>query len=145
MTLKEKTERLAQLRPLRREVDQLSQRIAEMERAARGGEGRVTGLPGSMARWKGPEAARLAALAERLDRRRTACMAQLGALYDFIDGVPDSRMRQILTLRYVDGRSWQSVAFAIGEADEQFPRRLHHRFLQGLDDAALPPELRPEA
>lgn len=135
MTLKEKAAVLDQLRPLRREVDMLSQRIAELELAARGGAGRVSGLPGAVARWggKGNVPAKLAAMAERLDERRSRCMDVLGALYDFIDGVEDSRMRLILTCRYVDGDTWQRVAFRIGESDEQYPRRLHNRFLEGLD------------
>ena len=97
MTLKEKATALDQLRYLRREVDMLSQRIAELELAARGGAGRVTGLSRSVVRrdGMGDGAARLAALAEQLDARRARCMEALGALYDFIDGVADSRMRML--------------------------------------------------
>lgn len=140
MTLREKTEALEQLRYLRREVDMLSQRIAELELAAQGGAGRVTGLPrGAVRRDRmGDLAAKLADLAVRLDERRARCMDMLGALYDFIDGVPDSAMRQILTYRYIDGDTWQKVAFRIGESDEQYPRRLHNRFLEA---AELPEDL----
>ena len=138
MTLKEKAAALDQLRSLRREVDMLSQRIAELEQAARGGSGRVTGLPGAAGLYgKGDCAAKLAALADRLDARRARCMDALGALYDFIDGVDDSRMRLILTCRYIDGDTWQRVAFRIGESDEQYPRRLHNRFLDAADGKIL--------
>ena len=131
MTLKEKVAALGQLTQLRREVDLLSQRIAELELAAQGGAGRVTGMPRGTARWDrtGDYAAKLADLADRLEARRGRCMDLLGALYDFIDGVEDSRMRQILTYRYVDGESWRCIAGYIGERDEQYPRRLHNRFL----------------
>ena len=132
MDVKEKIRVLEQLRWLRREVDDLSQRIAELELAARGGSGRVTGLPRS---WRagdrvGDYAAKLADMATLLDRRRARCMALLGALYGFIDDIGDSLLRQIMTFRYVDGESWQRIAGLIGETDEQFPRRLHNRFLQ---------------
>jgi hypothetical protein len=65
-------------------------------------------------------------------------MAQLEALCAFIDQIGDSRMRQIMVGRYVDGMTWKEVAARIGERDEQFPRRLHNRFLK---DCALPEAL----
>ena len=71
----------------------------------------------------------LKALWRRLDARRTRCMALLGALYRFIDDIDDSLIRQIMIYRYIDGLTWKEVAAAIGEADEQYPRRLHNHFL----------------
>ena len=135
MQMKDMIGRLSQLQYLKGEIDDLSQRIAELELAAQGGVGRVTGMPRGTARWDrtGDYAAKLADLADRLEARRGRCMDLLGALYDFIDGVEDSRMRQILTYRYVDGESWQQVAFKIGEVDEQYPRRLHNRFLESAE------------
>lgn len=130
MDVKQKVKRLSQLRHLQGEVDLLSQRIAELELAAQGGEGRVTGLPGRPP--KGCEAA-LTALWHRLEARRARCLELLGALYAFIDDIDDSLMRQIMIYRYVDGRSWQSVAGKIGEAYEEYPRRLHDRFLRDTD------------
>lgn len=106
MELKEKVGRLRQLRYLKREADQLSRRIAGLEGTARG---------------------------DRLEARRARCMAQLAALYEFIDGIDDSQMRQIMTCRYVDGHTWRGVAAYIGERDEQYPRRLHNRFLMGRE------------
>lgn len=127
MDAKQMVNRLRQLRWLREEVNMLSQRIAELELACQGGVGHVTGLPGRPP--KGCEA-ELEALWRRLDARRARCLKLLGALYAFIDSIDDSRMRQIMTYRYVDGRSWESVARKIGEVDEQYPRRLHNRFLK---------------
>ena len=134
MTVQDQVAKLGQLRALRREVDLCSQRVAELERAAQDGKGRITGMPNCAAKWdKGdPCTARLAEMAKGLEARRLRCMELRGELYDFIDGVEDSRMRLILTCRYIDGDSWQRVAFRIGETDEQYPRRLHRRFLEGM-------------
>lgn len=134
MTYQDLVHKLGQLRALRREVDLCSQRAAELERTALNGKGRITGMPNCAARWDrdDPCAAKLATLAERLEARRLRCMELLGELYDFIDGVEDSRMRLILTCRYIDGDSWQRVAFRIGETDEQYPRRLHRRYLEKM-------------
>lgn len=122
MDIRENARRLAQVRYLKGEVNLLSQRIAEMEQAAAEG-GRVGKA------WED--------MRDRLDARRWRCMELLGALYGFIDDIEDSRMRQIMTYRYIYGESWQRVATRIGESDEQYPRRLHNRFLAGAEVPSL--------
>ena len=133
MDVRGKVKTLEQLRHLRGEVDMLSQRIAELELAARGGAGRITGMPrASRHRDRtGNMAVQLSLLWDRLEARRARCMDLLGALYAFIDDIDDSLMRQIMTYRYIDGDTWQMIAARIGEWDEQYPRRLHNRYLAG--------------
>ena len=133
MEVREKVRCLEQLRHLRGEVDMLSQRIAELELAAQGGTGRITGMPRSTRRRDrtGEIAVKLALLWDRLEARRARCLDLLGALYAFIDDIDDSLMRQIMTYRYIDGETWQGVAERIGEKDEQYPRRIHNRYLAG--------------
>ena len=106
--------RLSQLRGMKREVEELSQRIGRMELETRG---RVT-APG------------LDRARTLMEARRWACMEELGRLYAFIDDIPDSRLRRIFAFRYIDGLSWLQVAFKIGEHDEQYPRRLHNRYVR---------------
>ena len=132
MQIKDMVRRLGQLGDLKREVNELSQRIAELELAAQGGSGRITGLPrgNRVSDRVARAAACIADLRERMEDRRVDCMEELGRLYAFIDDIDDSRLRQIFSARYIDGLSWQAVAVRIGEFDEQFPRRLHNRFLQ---------------
>ncbi|MBR2796229.1 MAG: hypothetical protein IKE17_00570 [Clostridia bacterium] len=133
MDVKGKVGQLKQLRYLKDEVETLSHRIARLEwRIERN----------SQCRWRGRSSeefgARLVALRKRLVFRRACCMEQLEALYAFIDQIGDSRMRQIMAARYIDGLTWKGVAAHIGERDEQYPRRLHNRFLR---DCALPEAL----
>lgn len=132
LDMREAIRQLEQLKYLRREVDMLSQRIAELELAAQGGVGRITGLPGGGRRMDrtGDFGAMIADLTDRLEARRTRCMELLGALYEFIDDIDDSLLRQIFTHRYIDGETWQQVAFHVGNVDEQIPRKLHNRYLQ---------------
>ena len=124
--------RLSQLGCLKREVDELSQRIARLETEAMGGVGRITGMPGARrtADRTAEFAVRLAEVRGRMERRRLDCMEELGRLYAFIDDADDSLIRQILAARYIDGLSWQRIAMRIDEGDEQVPRRLHNRYLQ---------------
>ena len=124
MDVKGKIEQLKQLRYLKGEVILLSQRIERLE-------AEIT--ENTRCRWRGRLAlehgAQLVALRDALAARRAACMAQLRALHRYIGSIDDSRMRQIMTGRYVDGLSWKEVAARIGERDEQYPRRAHNRFL----------------
>lgn len=62
------------------------------------------------------------ALEKRLD--------QIEKLYHFIYQVPDSQMRLILLARFVDGKTWQGVATAIGESDESYVRKKCKKFLK---------------
>ena len=64
-----------------------------------------------------------------LHKRRENCKQQLMALENSIAQVDDSRIRLILSLRYQKGYSWQKVAFAMGESDESYPRRLCKQFM----------------
>ena len=146
MDVRGKVKTLEQLRHLRGEVDMLSQRIAELELAARGGAGRITGMPRASRRRDrtGDMAVQLSLLWDRLEARRARCMDLLGVLYAFIDDIDDSLMRQIMTYRYIDGDTWQMIAARIGEWDEQYPRRLHNRFLaQSTLPASLSGEREP--
>ena len=124
MDVKGKIEQLKQLRYLKGEVILLTQRLERLETE-------ITG--NTRCRWRGRATleygAQLVALRDALAARRATCMAQLGALHRYIDSIDDSRMRQIMAGRYVDGLSWKEVAVRIGERDEQYPRRLHNRFL----------------
>lgn len=132
MDVKQKVGQLKQLRYLKGEVVVLSRRIERLEAE----------IEAARPRWRGRAAAdhraRLIALREQLVRRRERCMAQLEALYGFIGSIDDSRLRQIMAGRYIDGLTWKEVAARIGEASEQYPRRLHNRFLARFE---LPPAL----
>ena len=117
--------RLSQLRDMRREVDELSQRIARIELA---GRGRIC-APGPAA---GRALSGLSDARSLMEARRLACMEELGRLYAFIDALPESRLRRIFALRYIDGLTWLQVAFRIGETDEQYPRRVHNAWIRRM-------------
>ncbi|GHU50886.1 hypothetical protein AGMMS49975_02820 [Clostridia bacterium] len=60
------------------------------------------------------------------------CVRHIREVEEFVAGVSDSRMRVILTMRYIRGKSWQRVAAAIGEYDESYPRKLAKKYLANL-------------
>lgn len=122
-------EQLRQLRALNREVKAQKDRLTQLQALCQGKRVRAEGLP-----YLSPEQAQQQYLpqirqlqgqiAQNLDR----CLQQVAWLEQYIAQVKDSRMRQILSLRYISGLTWQQVAFRIGEYDEQVPRKIHKQF-----------------
>lgn len=74
---------------------------------------------------------------ERLKKRLQIRLNELADLVEEIDeyisGIKDSEMRQILTLRYINNLTWQQVALRLGYADESVPRKKCDRFLKMTD------------
>lgn len=64
--------------------------------------------------------------------RQKKCLEEQVRLENFINNVESSEMRIILAYRYVNGLSWQQVAFSIGEHDESYVRKKHNAFLNKL-------------
>ncbi len=96
-----------------------------------GGSSRITGMPyGETAdriSWYGSEIADLRTL---IDEKLRSCMDELYRLTRFIEDIPDSQIRQIFTLRYVEGLSWGQVANQIGGGNtEDGVRMTHNRYL----------------
>lgn len=62
---------------------------------------------------------------ENLDK----CVRAAGEIRKFIDGIEESKVRRIFAMYYIDGWSWQKIAYAIGTHCEATPRNLHNRYL----------------
>ncbi len=128
MTKKE----LSQLYYLNREIEEQQRRLHELEGLATSCVSRITGMPNVQGIYDkvSKYAAEIADLKSLLDLNLKKCFYELHRLNRFIESVEDSQMRMILSLRYVNGLSWQQVAYSIGELDEQYPRRKHNAFLK---------------
>lgn len=128
MTKKE----LSQLYYLKKEIKEQQKRLEELETLATACTAKITGMPhGTGINDKiGKYAAQIADLKGLLGLNLKKCFYELNRINRFIESVQDSEMRMILTLRYIQNLSWQKVAFAIGEHDEQYPRRKHNAFLK---------------
>lgn len=114
--------RLRRLVGLRREITRTKRRIAAAETRLR----------------TAADDAEAAELAAALRDTRDALMHYLRAaaaeealLVRYIESIPDSDVRELFMLRYVDGvRSWQRIAFLAGEHDESYVRRKHDRYIK---------------
>ncbi|MBQ8605556.1 MAG: hypothetical protein IJ408_02365 [Clostridia bacterium] len=72
-----------------------------------------------------------AVLYEMIENNKMRCTVLMIKLQEFIYSIDDSLLRQIFTLRYVDGLSWDSVAAKTGgyySAD--YLRIMHDRYLK---------------
>ena len=111
--------RLSRLCGLRREITRTKRRIAALE---------------SKIERSDADEALLAALCDTraalADYLHTA-QSEETLLIRYIEDIPDSDVRELFMLRYVDGvRSWQRIAFLAGEHDESYVRRKHNRYLK---------------
>ncbi len=73
--------------------------------------------------------AELGAYRARVEENMARCCALVERLQAFINQIPDSETRRIFTLHYINGYTWQRVAYAIGGYDESHPRKKHDRYL----------------
>lgn len=112
MTKKE----LSQLYYLNREIVQLQARLSELEGLATSSTQKITGMPfgTGVSDMVGRYATEIADLKALLDLNLKKCFYELNKLNHYIESVEDVQMRMILSLRYINGLSWQQVAFSIG-------------------------------
>lgn len=74
---------------------------------------------------------RVERLRKKLQRRLEDLMNKREELEEYIEMVPDSLIRMILTLRYINGLSWRQIAAHIGGGNTaDSVRMMHNRFLK---------------
>lgn len=129
MTKKE----LSQLRYLNREIERDQRRLEELMAFAQGKAVTITGMPrgGGISDTVGQCAAEIADLKRSIEIKIQRSWRQLVKLQAFINGVEDCQLQEILTLRYVNGLSWNQVAVCIGGGNTaDGVRKMHDRFLK---------------
>ncbi len=74
--------------------------------------------------------ARIKAMKAQIDLHINQCYDTLSKLQAYIQGIPDSELRRIFSMRYIDGLSWMQIAIRTGSYDEQVPRKKHDKYLR---------------
>lgn len=128
MTKKE----LSQLYWLNREIEEQQRRLDELEYLATSCTSNITGMPKSQGVIDkiSKYAAEIGDLKSLLDLNIKKCFYELNRLNRYIESVEDSQMRMILSLRYVNGLTWEQIAFSIGGSTADSIRMSHDRFLR---------------
>lgn len=113
MTLKE----LSQLYYLNREIEADKKRLEELKLKALSPSAlSLTGMPiggafdSSVERYS----AEIIDLEAIIAAKITQCLHQRSRLERYIADIPDSLTRQIFTLRFINGLSWENVAYSVG-------------------------------
>ena len=112
-------EKLATLHVLRREITRTKKRMAKIKQ---------NGFKSNQSK----------AAFEKLDAQLDKYLAEIylnaAEILEYINGIEDLTVREIFMLRYFDDvRSWQKIAFEIGEYDESYVRKKHDRFLKAAN------------
>lgn len=79
----------------------------------------------------GEDDARILRLRADMKKRVDELSRRYEDFHDQISSVTDPFDRSALTLRYLYGMTWQQVAFALGEYDEQYARRRCEKYTVG--------------
>ncbi len=117
-------EELSQLYWLNREVINIKKSLSDLEENK--------GLLASMSKDDILKySAEINELKESFEKGIKRCFFEIDKINDFINGIKDSQMRLIISLKFVDGLTWQQVAMRIGEYDESYVRRKFNRFIEG--------------
>jgi hypothetical protein len=86
----------------------------------------IRGLPGERNE-------KLLRLRDRLERRKSDLQDMRAEIFEWVDGIEDSLLRQVIILRHVNGLSWRQVAREIGAGTTwDSLRKMHDRFIEGL-------------
>jgi len=132
-------EQLKQLRYLKNEIEILKEQIANLDYtiatdSVRGSDNKfpytersftITGIDYENYNRK------IRRLQRKLNRRIDELVDLVEETYEYIDNIDDSLVRQIITLRYVNGLTWQQVAASIGgDNTADSVRMMHDRFLK---------------
>lgn len=125
---------LSQLYWLNREIEEEKRKLAELTAAASGGVQNITGLPHVGGGDKtGNLAILIAEQRDLIELKVKQSVIEYNRLNRYIASVEDAQMRMILSLRYVNGLSWQQVALHMDiEGDGSTQRKQHNEFLRKL-------------
>ena len=85
----------------------------------------IKGLPGERNE-------KLLRLRDRLERRKSDLQDLRAEIFEWVEGIEDSLLRQVIILRHVNGLSWRQVAREIGGGNTaDGVRMLHDRYFEG--------------
>ena len=130
---------LKQLRHLKREIELLQDQIVNLESEivtdkVRGSDPRhpyteksfyITGFAHE------EHSRKMKRLKERLQRRVDDLMDLRAEIIEWVEGIEDSLLRQIIILRHVNGLGWRQVAREIGGRNTaESIRKLHDRYFE---------------
>lgn len=123
-------ERLRQYRSLKVEIEELAEQIHMLE-SSDIVQGSDREFPYIKHNFK-VETAECDHTRELLRKELGLLKAEYHALNEFINNIADSETRRIFRYRYIEGWTFQKIAFRMNETDESYPRRKHNKYLKNI-------------
>lgn len=126
MTKKE----LSQLYYLNREITADKQKLSELESFSKGTTLKITGLPhiNSISN-KTAIAAEIADIENEIEAKVSLSIIEYNRLNRYIATINDTLIRQIISLRFINGLTWRNIAQHIGGGNtESSVRKTMERF-----------------
>lgn len=127
---------LSQLSMLNNEAKIISERIEELETALKSQRIVIQGLPlpGLFGENIREYEHRLEALKKSYSEKLKQCFDTMDKLNEFIESIPDSELRMIFSLRYINNMPWQALAWHLGfDGDGSTERKKHDRYLASIN------------
>lgn len=122
---------LSQLYWLNSEIVEEKRKLEELRTAASNCTTKITGLPHASGVNQKVEnyTILIAEQRELIDAKVKQSIIEYNRLNRYIASVDDAQMRMILSLRYINGFTWNQVAEHIGGNTENSVKQACHRFL----------------
>ncbi len=123
---------LKELSKLNAEAKLISDRIEELEALSNSTATALGGLPCSKVFLENASnfSDRIKKLKDRYNKKLKECFDTIDKLNDFIESIPDSELRMIFSLRYINNMPWQALAWHLGfDGDGSTERKKHDRYL----------------
>lgn len=132
MTIKE----LSQLYNLNREIEQNKRRLSELTASATDTSVKVSGLPHIHGvSNKTAIAAEIADLEASISARIQLSIVEYNRLNRYINNIEDCLVRQIISLRFINGLKWRDVAQNIGgNNSEESIKKVFMRYIKSCPE-----------
>lgn len=125
---------LSRLWYLNREIELDEERLAELEDMAVSITSPLSDMPsgkGGINRSLEEVAVKIANIKEIINRKKERCIHEREVLEDYISTVPDSLVRMVLILRFINGLPWAQVASSIGgKCTEDSVKKICYRWIR---------------
>ena len=123
-------ERLKQYRSLKAEIEELAEQIQMLESSdiVQGSDREFPYIKHNMK----VETAECDRTRELLRKELQLLKTEYRKLNEFINNIADSEIRRIFRYRYIEGWTFQKIAFRMNETDESYPRRKHNKYLKNI-------------
>jgi len=111
---------LSKLYNLNREIEQLQLKLSELVSSATNATTRITGIPYSKDfSNKTALAVEIADLRDEIEAKKRLATIEHNRIIRYVETINNSRIRQIITYRHINGLTWNEIAFNMRDGNTE--------------------------